>query len=58
MAEKVKAVAPYYDSFEVDGVLNNHCFHLEFSHNDLAMECMQASVKFLQNLFAEETVTA
>ncbi len=56
MAEKIKEVAPYFDAFEVDGFMNNHCFHLEFSHNKLAMECMQKSVEFLKTIFAEETV--
>ncbi|MBR0535979.1 MAG: alpha/beta hydrolase [Clostridia bacterium] len=56
MAEKIKAVAPSFDTFEVDGFMNNHCFHLEFSHNKLAMDCMQKSVLFLKKLFAEETV--
>ncbi len=57
MAEKIKAVAPKFDSFNVQGFLNNHCFHLEFSHNKLAQECMEKSVDFLSELFAEEEVT-
>ncbi len=56
LAEKIKAVAPYFDTFEANGFVNNHCFHLEFSHNKLAMECMQKSVEFLKTIFAEETV--
>ncbi len=57
MAEKIKAVAPYFDMYDVDGFMNNHCFHLEFSHNKLAMDCMQKSAEFLKHIFAEETVT-
>ena len=58
MAEKIKAVAPYFDMYDVDGFINNHCFHLEFSHNKLAMDCMQKSVEFLMHIFEEETVIA
>jgi hypothetical protein len=58
MAERVKQYAPYFDFFEVSGIQNNHCFHLEFGHNKLAMECMKKSTDFLKNIFAEETVTA
>ncbi len=58
MAEKIKVVAPYFDMYDVDGFINNHCFHLEFSHNKLAMECMQKSVEFLKHIFEEETVIA
>lgn len=57
MAEKIKAVAPYFDAFRVDGFMNNHCFHLEFSHNKLAMECMKKSTEFLKHIFAEEEIT-
>lgn len=57
MAEKIKKYAPDFDYFEVSGIQNNHCFHLEFGHNKLAMECMQRSLEFLKNIFAEETVT-
>ncbi len=54
MAEKIKAVAPYFDSFNVGGFANNHCFHLEFSHNEIAMDCMNKTVAFLKELFAEQ----
>ncbi len=57
MAEKIKAVAPEFDSFNVQGFQNNHCFHLEFSHNKLALECINKSVDFLSELFAKEEVT-
>ncbi len=55
MAEKIKEYAPKFDSFNVEGFLNNHCFHLEFSHNKLALECMEKSLEFLEELFEEET---
>ncbi len=58
MAERIKAVVNYFEKFEVDGFMNNHCFHLEFSHSKLAMECMKKSTEFLKKLFAEVTVTA
>ena len=57
MAEKIKKYAPAFDSFVVSGFQNNHCFHLEFGHNKLAMECMQKSAEFLKSVFSEETVT-
>ncbi len=56
MAEKIKEFAPYFDSFNVGGFLNNHCFHLEFSHNKIAMDCMDKSADFLAKLFAKENV--
>ncbi len=57
MAEKLKAVVPYFDCYHVGGVLNNHCYHLTPKSNKYAKECLQKSVDFLARLFAEETVT-
>ena len=57
MAEKIKEYAPYFDSYNVGGVTNNHCFHLEFSHNKYAKECMQKSLDFLEKVFEKEEVT-
>ncbi len=58
MAEKIKAVVPYFDSYNIDGFRNNHCFHLEFGHNKHAKECMEKSLQFLEKLFEKEEVTA
>ena len=57
MAEKLKDVVPYFDSFSVKGIQNNHCFHLEFGHNKLAMECMARSAGFVAKVVEMETVT-
>ena len=57
MAEKLKAVVPLYDQYHVAGVQNNHCFHLTPSINKYARECLQKSLDFLVELFAEEKVT-
>lgn len=57
MAEKIKEFAPYFDSYNVEGFANNHCFHLEFSHNKYAKECMQKSIDFLAKLFSKEEIT-
>lgn len=57
MAEKLKAVVPYYDYYHVSGITNNHCFHLTPTINKYAKECLQKSVDFLAKLFAEEEVT-
>ena len=56
MAEKLKAVVPYYDDYHVKGITNNHCFHLTPTINKYAKECMAKSAAFLETLFAEETV--
>lgn len=58
MAEKLKAVVPLYDQYHVGGVTNNHCFHLMLKSNKYAKECMQKSIDFLAELFAEKEVTA
>jgi acetyl esterase/lipase len=57
MAEKLKDVVPYFDSFSVKGIQNNHCFHLECGHNKLAMECMERSADFVAKVVEMETVT-
>ncbi len=57
MAEKLKAVVPLYDQYHVAGFTNNHCFHLTPKSNKYARECLQKSLNFLVELFAEETVT-
>ena len=57
MAEKLKAVVPLYDQYHVDGITNNHCFHLTLKSNKYAKECMQKSLDFLATLFAKEEVT-
>ena len=57
MAERLKGVVPYFDSYHVSGILNNHCFHLTPKSNKYAAECLQKSVDFLAKLFAEEEVT-
>lgn len=57
MAEKLKACVPYFDSYHVKGMQNNHCFHLEFGHNKLAMECMERSADFIAKVAAIEKVT-
>ncbi len=56
MAEKLKAVVPYFDSYNVGGFTNNHCFHLEFSHNKYAKECMQKSLDFISKVVSMESV--
>lgn len=59
MAEKLKACVPYFDSYNVSGLQNNHCFHLNFGmKNKPAMECMNKSLEFLEKITNEETVTA
>ncbi len=57
MAKKIRAVAPKFALFHVGGFQNNHCFHLEFSHNKIAMACMNKSVDFLHELFEDAEVT-
>ena len=57
MAEKLKDIVPYFDSYSVKGIQNNHCFHLEFGHNKLAMECMERSADFIAKVLERETVT-
>lgn len=57
MAEKLKAVVPIYDQYHVDGITNNHCFHLMLKSNKYARECMQKSLDFLAALFEEKEVT-
>ena len=57
MAERLKDVVPYFDSFSVKGIQNNHCFHLEFGHNKLAMECMERSADFIAKVVEMEVVT-
>lgn len=56
MAEKLKAVVPYYDDYHINGFANNHCFHLTPKSNKYARECMNKSVDFLENLFAKEII--
>ncbi len=56
MAEKLKAVVPLFDFYHIDGITNNHCFHLMLK-NKYAKECMQKSLDFLAALFAEEKET-
>lgn len=56
MAEKLKAVVPYFDSYHVGGFTNNHCFHLEFSHNKYAKECMAKSLDFIKTVVNTEKV--
>ena len=58
MAERLKAVVPYYDQYHINGFINNHCFHLTPKSNKYARECLQKSLDFLEHLFAEQTVTA
>lgn len=57
MAEKLKAVVPYYDDYHINGFTNNHCFHLSFKGNKYAKVCMEKSASFLKALFAKEPVT-
>ena len=57
MAEKLKAVVPLFDQYHVDGIVNNHCFHLTMKGNKYARECMQKSLDFLTALFAKEEAT-
>lgn len=57
MAEKLKAVVPLYDQYHINGITNNHCFHLTPKSNKYARECLQKSVDFLATLFAEEKIT-
>lgn len=57
MAEKLKAAVPYFDSYHVGGIINNHCFHLTPSINKYAKECLQKSVDFLAKIFEKEEVT-
>ena len=54
MAEKLKAVVPYYDDYHINGFTNNHCFHLSFKSNKYAKECMNKSAAFLEELFQKE----
>ncbi len=54
MAEKLKAVVPYFDYYHCSGIINNHCYHLTFKNNKYAKECMQKSVDFLKTLFERE----
>lgn len=57
MAEKLRAVVPLFDQYHVDGVANNHCYHLMLKTNKYARECMQKSLDFLAALFAEKEIT-
>ncbi len=57
MAEKLKAVVPYFDSYHCSGFTNNHCYHLSFASNKYAKECMAKSVDFLEKIFEKEPVT-
>ena len=57
MAQRLKEHVPYYDEYHVNGVQNNHCFHLEFGHNKLAKECMQKSADFIAKVVEMEKVT-
>lgn len=57
MADRLRDVVPYFDSYSVKGIQNNHCFHLEFGHNKLAMECMERSADFMAKVAAMEKVT-
>ena len=56
MAERLKAVVPFYDQYHINGILNNHCFHLTPKSNKYAKECLQKSLDFLVALFAEEKI--
>ena len=59
MAEKLEKSVPYFDSYHVKGIQNNHCFHLNFgTKNKPAVECMNKSVEFLEKITQKETVTA
>lgn len=58
MAEKLKAVVPLYDQYHINGITNNHCFHLMPKSNKYARECMQKSLDFLAALFAQKEITA
>ncbi len=57
MADKLRDVVPYFDSFSVKGIQNNHCFHLEFGHSKLAMECMERSADFMAKVVEMEKIT-
>ena len=48
MAEKLRAVVPYYDQYHVAGFVNNHCYHLTPKINKYARECLQKSLDFLK----------
>ncbi len=56
MAEKLKAVVPLYDQYHINGITNNHCYHLTPTINKYARECLQQSLDFLVKLFAEEKI--
>lgn len=59
MAEKLEKYVPYFDSYHIKGIQNNHCFHLNFGlNNKPAVECMNKSLEFLEKVTKEKTVTA
>ena len=58
MAEKLQKCVPYFDSYHVKGIHNNHCFHLNFgTGNKPAVECMNKTLEFLKEITEEKTAT-
>lgn len=54
MAQKLKASVPMYEQYHINGIINNHCYHLCLSTNKYARVCMAKSLEFLSRLFESE----
>ncbi len=53
MAEKLMKYSPKVSTFYAEGLTNGHCFHLMIK-KDIAMKCLENSMKFIEDLFAEQ----
>lgn len=56
MAEKLMKHCPKVSTFYAEGLSNGHCFHLTMK-KDIAMQCLENSMKFIEQLFKEKAVT-
>lgn len=52
MAEKLMKYCPKVATFYAEGVANGHCFHLTMK-KDISMQCLENSMKFIEQLFSE-----
>lgn len=56
MADKFDELGIKYKKFVVDGILNNHCYHLNMSFK-IAKRCMNKCIHFLNDVLQVEDNT-